>query len=135
MTLKFPNTRLFIHDLLVRSGLSVPEAIARAASEFGVIDPSYVKEIQIMDGDNRCQCMSIARNVVDKYFESKSGNPNVPIVDTSEVWSAIERDAEAYQQASNRDPEKCDTSNKSHDCTRFAPAVFDLVLQQIRRYP
>lgn len=135
MPLKFPNARLFIHDLLAKHELSGPEAIVKAASEFKIIDAGSVEEIKVVDDGSRCQCMAAARNVVDKHFRDNTRNPDLPEVNVNEVWSAIEREAEAYKQTSSLNPKKCDSGIKSHDCASFAPAIFDLVLQQIRRYP
>jgi hypothetical protein len=107
--------------------LSGSDAIARSACEYGLINPTAVLDIQGLRGNGACQCLSATKKVLTKYFEEKSGRSNLPLIDTEEIWAQIEKDANSFMLTNGR-------SNLSN-CIKHAPALFDLLLQQIRRYP
>jgi hypothetical protein len=132
MPLKFPNARLLIHDFLL-SGLSGKEAIVRGACEYGLISPDFMTEEQVPDSEP-CQCLGAAKNVLCKYFESKKNSSDMPLVNIEAVLSAFESEALAYRKTLSLPPvENCELGKLTHD-SRFAPAIFDIMLQQMRRY-
>lgn len=134
MILKFPNARLFIHDLLSAGGLSGCQAIARSACEFGLVDAEAAADIQSEPGAGGCACAETAKKVLTKYFERKSKEA-LADVNVDQIWSLIERDVEAHRQSSKTPGTNSDLCGRLHSCAQDAPALFDLMLQQIRRYP
>ncbi|MBK9204281.1 MAG: hypothetical protein IPL73_17965 [Candidatus Obscuribacter sp.] len=135
MSLKFPNARLHVHDLLSNGGLSGPVAIVRSACEDGLISDAERVEVEELVGEEEfCLCLIAAQKVLSSYFEKRRGRPDLPEVNFDEIWNAMVKDAESYKQKVNS-AAKCQCEVKSSDCPRFAPALFDMMLQHIRRYP
>lgn len=106
--------------------------MAKGAHEYGLIPLEAVADIDRVEGETGCQCMAAAREILDRHFKAKNNRGDVPRVDIDEVYSSFDRDVKAYQKRSNR--QHCQTKQLSA-CTTLAPALFDLVLQQVRRYP
>ncbi len=129
MPLQFPNARLQIHDLLSIQGLSGTEAIARMALEYRLIPEEALAEVAAIPSDATCHCMAATRNVLWKYFQTKK-EPST--VDVEEVWSALLREVQAYAGAC---PQKLEPAVQPHECSKLAPALFDILLQQLGRYP
>lgn len=136
MSLRFPNARLFMHNLLADGSLSGADAIALTACEFGLVDRPSVQSAKVAIKDRECACMEAARQVLMQYFENR---PKSSDVNAEQIWKSLEEEASKYQKRmeNNTDlsPKKTCCGAGSHDCSKFAPALFDLLLQQIRRYP
>jgi hypothetical protein len=133
MSLKYPNARLFVHGLLSCSRSTVPEAIARSACEFGLVETESVDELIPAPDVGPCPCMATARNVVAKYCDNRKKQIGESKLNAEDVWSALEENAKIYFCEG-----KVQTNNSSvsgHECHKFAPALFDLLLQEIGRYP
>lgn len=136
VVLKFPIARLFIHDLIVKHGLSAPQAMARAACEFGVVGEYHLNKEFGSSANASCSCMHMAENIFYKHFQNSSHKSILSSDRIKEAWSAIKKDMQNYQElCGSQQQEKFSADEKVHDCARFAPALFDLLLQQIRRYP
>lgn len=135
MSLHFPNARLLIHDLTTRQKLSGVRALAKAAHEYGLIPFEAVEEINRTDSQSGCRCMAAARKILDKHFELKGTRNDFPQVKVDQVCSYFEREVKAYQEKSGQAEIDCQAEGIEGDCARRAPAVFDLLLQQVRRYP
>lgn len=125
MTLRFPHARLFIHNLLADGRISGGQAIALSACEFGLLDSTDMHSLAQSHGSPSCDCKNAARSVLLSYFQESS---KAAAVCTDKIWSALENEARRYEQPSNT-PVTC------HDCNRFAPVLFDLMLQEIHRHP
>ena len=141
MPLRFPHTRLFMHNLLADGQVSGSEAIALTACEFGLLDHSAVREVSVeASQQTNCPCMDTARQVLENYFCERAKQSSAPNIDASSVWSAVEADASNYELQTARKScrntcDECVEPEKArHDCSKFAPVLFDLLLQQIRRY-
>jgi hypothetical protein len=113
--------------------LTGAEAIARGAYEFGIVQPgSIIEEVDSLPSE-KCNCMAVAKAIVKKHFEQI--HPRYATVSLDEVWSQIERDARAYQSEFLEGPHGSKKlSGDSGSCNKFAPKIFDLILQHIQRY-
>ncbi len=140
MPLKFPNVRLFLFDLLTYGGLSGPEAIARTAVEYGIIPLDSLNEVltngTVKDGC-LCQCVATLKNVLRKHFSLKAQQSGLPEIDTEDVWASIHTDAMKHHKLTTivESDHKCAADAQLAGCLSGAPALFDLLLQHIRRYP
>jgi hypothetical protein len=136
MDLKFPNARLFLHELLSSNNLSGAEAIAEGACHFGLISSESALDVQQPAHGNQCQCMVTAKNVMRQYFEQRPDQSSRSLVDLEEVWSAIEKHLSAYRRGTKTGvAETSDSVSLANTCGNHAAALFDMMLQQIRRYP
>ncbi len=135
MSLKFPNARLYVQDLLSHGGLSGPVAIARSAYEFGLIsDKDRIEVESMLISGELCFCLLAAHCVLSSYFKNRIGRPGVPEANLSEVWKALLEEFEFYKEKLNLKRD-CQCTLTVSDCAKLAPALFDLMLQQISRYP
>lgn len=136
MSLKFPNVRLFLFDLLTTGGLSGPEAIARTACEYGIIPADSIDAVLTQSSSVRgCKCVSTLKNILHEHFAAKKQQSS-PDIDANEVWDAIEADAVKHQKHSHlRDSPECSDVPSTSSCLVSAPTLFDFLLQHIRRYP
>lgn len=135
VSLKFPNVRLFLFDLLTHGGLSGPEAIATTAREYGIIPADSFNEILAQTaGVSGCKCVATLKNILHRHFAAR---PDSPAVDVNDIWKAIEADALKHRKlAEIHDSNQCaENQNSSNSCRVSAPTLFDLLLQHIRRYP
>lgn len=130
MPLKFPNARLFMHNLLADGRVSGAEAIALSACEFGLLNQADADGVRSTTATTRCKCMEAGRKVLVKYFEQHAAASS-SVAD--KVWSAIEEDARRYGCARGNSISSTGDCYR-HDCAKFAPALFDILLQQITRY-
>jgi hypothetical protein len=136
MPLKFPNARLFLHQLLAGDRLSGAQAIAEGACQFGLISPDCVPDILEQPTEHQCQCVATAKNVVRKHFEQKAEQGAMPKVDHEEVWSAIEKHIDNHPQVAKlQSAPNGDSQLPANACHNHAPALFDVMLQQLMRYP
>jgi hypothetical protein len=132
-SLKFPNARLFVHELLV-CGRAASEAIIHSACELGLVDRECLGEILPLSGAVPCACMASARNVIARYCEQRGKQPNEPKLNKEQIWAVLQGDAQAYAEECNPTND-LDFKVNSHDCSKFAPALFDLLLQELSRHP
>jgi hypothetical protein len=136
MDLKFPNARLFLHGLLLADRVSGAQAIAEGACQFGLISADCVPDVVPATKDHSCQCLTTGKNVLRKHFEHRAGQVALPQVDYEEVWLAIARHILGDSQAAKFEPGGTgDGQMLAGACHKHAPALFDLILQQIMRYP
>ena len=133
MVLKFPNARLLLFDLIANAGLSGSEAIVRNACDLGVIKPECAAKLPpaICEG---CQCFSMARTVFMEHFHCKVNcDDKAATVNPEDLWQVIERDFHKIKNS----PATSECSKKNQtvaQCCSHAAILFDLMLQQIRRY-
>lgn len=99
------------------------------ALEYRLISQEAVNDVVTIVSDAECHCMEAARKVLLKHFQEKR---KVHGVDVEEVWSSLVREIQAYSNACPLDPK---STVQPHECSRLAPALFDILLQQIGRYP
>lgn len=134
MTLKFPNARLLVHALLSSERLSGAQAIARGACQFGLIPADSVLDVLEEKNGHQCQCLATAKNIVKKHFEQCQKPSGTP-VNAEEVWSAIEKQLNNFPQLTNGlTPSKDSPVGQTSPCLNHAPALVDVMLQQIMRY-
>lgn len=126
MTLRFPNARLHILNLLADE-VSGAEAILLTAAEFGLVNRDW-QSIAKEAHDDGCLCLGAAKSVLQKYFDDRENSGQVA-VDVAEVWKNLLADYLKYEEASGK------KNGADADCCKTAPIIFDLMLQQIRRYP
>jgi len=133
--MQYPNARLFIHSLLSNNRLSGAEAIAQCAYEFGLV-PAGSIEPTSEAVDSPCQCMAALQNVLIKHCQEKEKqSPSQPCA-VKEIWAAVEHCAQVYKK--ERATQSCqgdDDPSVYSECKKMAPVLFDILLQQIRRYP
>jgi hypothetical protein len=130
--LQFPNARLFIHNLLADERVSGAEAIARGAREFGVIDANS-SDVDLERAINSCDCCMAAHCVLRQYFKSKSGQDGADA--TESAWKTIVTRLSRYQAVSQkREAKKENVPDCAQLCSNLAPVIFDLLLQEVRRY-
>lgn len=122
-----------MHNLLADRNVSGAQAIALSALEFGLLDEGSAMGLhKDIEPSPKCKCMDTARCVLQTYFDKRSRAASGSSVDTNEIWKAVEEDAKKYTGNGS----KCTVCEDCcHDCGKFAPALFDFLLQQIRRYP
>jgi hypothetical protein len=136
MPLRFPNARLYIQELIKKDGLTGAEAIASAAYEFGLVSKGSLPSMLEGPSENHCSCIKAVKNVLKKFHDEKSQITRLS-AEAADIWSHIERDAQAHASAT-RSHTGCRLGVPAdlnwHNCTSFAPVLFDLLLQQISRY-
>ncbi len=130
--LQFPNARLFLHQMMASEHLSGAEAIARGAYEFGLVRPGSMKEDVESLPAGRCNCPVVAKAILTKHFEQI--RPNSMAVNIDEIWSQIERHVKDYHSELPKESNGLAKDNSGEQCNRFAPTLFDLILQHIQRY-
>lgn len=93
-----------------------------------------IAQIGQVDG---CLCVATLKNVLRKHFAVRAQQSGLPEVDADSVWNAIETDARKHQKlASLQDSNyNCPPDSKTSNCLISSPALFDFLLQHIRRYP
>jgi len=133
-SLQFPNARLFLHHMLATERVSGAEAIARGAYEFGLIQPGSIDDDTQSLAADKCNCMAVGKAVLSKYFEEVR-HAQYPPLNIEELWSQIERDAETYNKSAHRSSGGGSRNAQPEGCNKFAPVLFDLMLQHIQRYP
>ncbi|MCC6979069.1 MAG: hypothetical protein IT343_12160 [Candidatus Melainabacteria bacterium] len=126
--LQFPNARLYIYNLLADKSMTGAEAIARGAHEFGVLD----RDVNILSEIKDCDCCSAAHCVLRSYFQSKKGEFDDSTVD--KVWDSLLVRLSLYRARDERVEGPAPLPNCENACSNLAPIIFDLILQEIRRY-
>ena len=126
---------MFIHQLVARDRISGAEALAKGAHEYGLIPFEAVGDVAQQAGSSACHCMAAAGKILSQHFEDKNKRLHVSPIDVAFVYAALEREARAYQESVDPSISTCNRQGQAHECEKLAPAIFDLLLQQIRRYP
>ena len=130
MNLQFPNARLFIHDLISNEHLSGPAAIVQASYEFGLIPVNSSGDLECKHhGNGHCACFATAKEILTRHLADKASIARVTPEIIDEIWAGIERQAEQYQKSLGNGE-----ASTSEPCNRIAPMLFDLMLQEVRRY-
>ncbi|CAN5568647.1 hypothetical protein BH10CYA1_BH10CYA1_60510 [soil metagenome] len=132
--LKFPNARLFVHNQL-SCGRAASEAIARSACEYGLLSQDELVDIIPTTSVAPCPCMATVRNIVAKYCEIKKKQPNQCEINEENLWKVLSEDAQSYFDGSSAVTQSEIINQNPHECARFAPALFDLMLQELSRHP
>lgn len=110
-----------MHNLLA-DNFSGADAIAITAMEYGLVDTRFVSQFKAEEDSLRACCLQAARQVLNEYFEPRK-TCSISSIDIDQLWFSMISDARRY------------LLDVDHDCSKFAPVIFDLMLQQIRRYP
>lgn len=133
MSLQFPNARLLIHNLLAIEHLSGAEAIARGAREYGLTtcETPESEEAEIKKAIENCDCCEAAHCVLRTYFHHKDGGSEDSI---EAAWKSMMRRLSKYTAGECQVRGKESGPNCQSACSRLAPVVFDLLLQEVRRY-
>ena len=129
--LRFPNARLYIHDLLARKDISGAQAIRKGAKEFGILGD----EDQELSTDGKeisplCDCCRAARSVLVQFFKQR--NDASYQKDTELAWKSLTNRLNKYRRTSDQSevlPLDCQLT-----CSKLAPVIFDLLLQEVHRY-
>jgi hypothetical protein len=132
-TLKFPNARLFVHNQL-KCGRAAPEAIAHSACEFGLLSHDAFMEVLPAPSAPLCPCLATAKNIVHKYCENSRNRPDGPNLDERELWDVLKEDAQAFNTETSSQS-SMENPISQHQCSKFAPVLFDLLLQELIRHP
>lgn len=133
-TLKFPNARLFVHNQL-RCGRAAAEAIAHSACEFGLLNPDAYVDVLPAPSASPCPCLATAKNIVHKYCEYRKNRTDGFALDEVELWDVLKEDAQAFNNKETSSHSVVKTSAGEHHCSKFAPILFDLLLQELIRHP
>jgi hypothetical protein len=136
MYLKFPNARLYIHELLSHEKLTGGEAIARAACDFGLIPVESLLDVQTKGSADKCQCMAVAKQIFFKCFEEKSKRLPLPETGATDGWLQLEKSVQKLSQDAVCSQTAIALTDKQKDqiCNKIAPSVFDLLLQELNKY-
>ena len=132
--LEFPNPRLFLYVLLANSQSTSSEAIVEAALEFGLIDSQTAQQLRLEEQSEPCQCMASVKQVLKYYCARQNERSDAPHTSANEVYASLDSLVHKFCQSPGTSKYSA-PSDANHNCARFAPIVFDLLLQEIRRYP
>ena len=127
MQLAFPNARLYIHSLLSAEGLSGPEAIVEGARHYGIIGAANSKECLSASNAMPCQCMDTGKRIMQKHFDIRYGSISESVT-AGVIWASVEKECNKYIEQIQY------TIEKLHSCRKFAPVLFDVLLQHVHRY-
>jgi hypothetical protein len=130
MSLKFPNARLYIHELLTDGTVQEGEALAQAARDFGLITNDQLCEILASCKDSPCNCIEVGKEILKKHLHHTAKSKNLAAIDPEPVWREVERILSVTEAKCG----KCDLRSSQAKCLNLAPAIFDILLQQIARY-
>lgn len=134
--LKFPNVRIHLQDLVLREKQLPSHAMAKSAVHFGLIPEESLEKVISVKPTELCLCMATAANIIEEYFKGVPQRNGYPLVDFEQVLSEIFRDAKTHlKEVTVSTDHQGEIALRSHDCYKFAPILFDLMLQQLLRYP
>lgn len=145
MPLRFPNERLHIYEL-VNNGLSGRQALVETACNTGLIRADD-KAALCSTFESLCDCSTAAQQILQHYFRQRIYPGTADTADfrdiAEEAWNGVQREYESYEKSLRS--RKCSGPEPSPACTgaradraacrHHCSILFDLVLQQIRRYP
>lgn len=134
--LKFPNVRIHLQDLVLREKQLPSDAMAKTAVHFGLIPEKAIDKILTVQQNEPCLCMGTAASIIEEYFKTVPQHDGADAVRFEEVLSEIFRDAKTHFSAVRlSSAHQGEIGVRTHDCYKFAPTLFDLMLQQLLRYP
>ncbi|MBX9952297.1 MAG: hypothetical protein K2Y39_24195 [Candidatus Obscuribacterales bacterium] len=131
MTLQFPHARLLIHNLLADEHLSGAEAIARVAVEYGVIPKYDAENSELKRAIVNCDCCEAAHCVLSQYFKTHGAKSEDYL---ESAWKSIIHSLERYKNCAYKSGNGGTELSCQQACSNLAPVVFDLLLQEVRRY-
>jgi hypothetical protein len=132
MLLQFPLARFLLQDLLNRRQMSGARAIASAAALYNLVATDSLVSILQAPNSEMCECFATTRLIVRSFFSAQKGVEKVRFPDLEiQVWQQILDHYEGQNVLSHgaTDP------NHSPKCSIHAPALFDILLQVLSRYP
>lgn len=149
MLLKFPHIRLFMRNMLAE-GVSCADTIAHTAYEYGLISKEAVERVTSAPAIGDCPCMVAARQVLVENFASSAKAEKLKS-QVEGVWATIESrlgkiistsvaNGRINSSCAREHPElhsnhsRYESDGKDHRCELSAPAVFDILLQELSRY-
>lgn len=132
-SLRFPNARLFVHGQL-SCGRAASEAIAHSACEFGLLPDRDLNSVLPTHPVAPCPCMATARNILSKYCELRRARNDGFDLDEKAMWAILQEDALSFNQESTHESDE-EKQERLHECSKFAPVLFDLMLQELLRHP
>ncbi len=134
--LKFPNVRLHLRDLIAKDNHSPSYAMAQSAVLYGLIPERALKEIAAVKPFDMCLCMASAGEIIAEYMKTLPQKGDFPSFSYDHVLSSLTRAAKSHLKSKTAHNSLSAGMNlPNHDCCRFAPILFDLMLQQLLRYP
>jgi hypothetical protein len=162
MSLRYPNARLFLHDLLFRERLSGAQALAAGACCFELLPAQAVSEILLAPVGDDCRCLDTAAVIVEQHLILRRTASDANSVDPKVVFAEIEKQARRAPDAKNNAVDQAASANTSTStsssssssssssttaggtsslntplagaCHNHAPALFDIMLQELMRY-
>ncbi|HEY9682989.1 MAG TPA: hypothetical protein V6C86_15540 [Oculatellaceae cyanobacterium] len=132
MSLRFPNARLHIHELLSAEDTRDGEALAQGARDFGLISDEHLTEITSACSDSACNCLQVGKQILVRYLETAAPAKDPKRIDSAAIWKDIEQSLKVF--VTRADCGECDPGAFQTKCLKLAPALFDIILQQIGRY-
>jgi len=150
MLLKFPHIRLFMRNMLAE-GVSCSDTIANTAYEYGLITKEALERVKAVPSDGDCPCMIAARQVLVENFASSAKAEKLK-TQVDSVWSTIKARVDKkvlFDSAHGPDGHingahghggsghasaAREHDGKVHRCEMAAPAIFDVLLQELSRY-
>jgi hypothetical protein len=139
VSLKFPNARLFIKNLVANEQRTGAQAMILAAAEFGLINPGSVNHLNSALNGNKCQCMTAAKAILREHSQSSCHIGNFTSQILSKIETDLEHDLAAHRNAEQKKKKGKPTVTKRNslpdrNCQKDAPVVFDMLLQQIHSH-
>lgn len=148
MPLKYPNERLHIYELIVNDGLSGRQALLEMACTNGLLR-SEDKVALLSDCGSPCDCLSASQQILEQYFMHRTCCNSADATGFSSVaedaWKSVLKQYENYNcsvggtEGTGASQGCCSNSQQRPDantaCRRHCSILFDLILQQIGRYP
>ena len=134
--LKFPNVRIHLHDIILSEKQLPSQAMAQAAVYFGLISDDEFERVIAVKPADLCLCMATAGNIVEEYFKRVPHRRGFPAVDCKQVIAELFNHAKTHFKEIERPADhQGEIEVRTHDCYKFTPILFDLMLQQLLRYP
>lgn len=107
--------------------------MAVAAKDFGLIPfEAVVEETEQVDCQSSCHCMGAAHQILDQHFSTKNNRKGLPKIDIDKAKKAFDQDTETYKKKLEKAAQQ---KRGSDGCASLAPAIFDFLLQEVRRHP
>lgn len=138
--LQFPNARLLIHNLIAIERLSGAEAIARGAFEYGVICIESLDDPGLDCAIKNCDCCAVAQCILRQYFRSTIKADCTQQLESA--WNSILVRLSSYRcRLSEKQNQNCQPKAEidgapdcENACSKLAPVIFDLMLQEVHRH-
>lgn len=143
MALNFPNERLHIFELMVNDGLSGRQAMVASACSKGLLREADKTTLWDKSA-SQCDCLAAANQILRHYFQHRTCDRIDFGEIAEEAWNSVVHEFETYVGVSLKKcadtqgdccAEERENKRGSATCRQHCSILFDLVLQQIRRYP